>query len=1306
MARDPKQLRKAYEYKLGKDLVKNLSDAQISELSKYYNSLTPAQQSEVDSETVMGKGEFLNTARSMADPLKYPSNQSVLPAQKNKNEDLSKVEEKKPLPKIKRKPGRPLKNKRVNLPEVSTTPEAIVSALLGIENVNIQDTEKQSIEDENISIDDIVGENDPSSIVEGVTPKYDFDEFVEEVNQKISPEKLFDTKKDDTVKEKPVTVVKDNLDKDKFKSEILRGVENLISQLKTNKPQSDKILPKNNVVTEYKEVEKIVEVSPKEDDREKLLKGIDFLLKDIRGEEKTEEKSKKKEKKSQTTEKDVISDNIDSVLEKIKEYKKLSSSTSTEKVVEEVVPDDLISDVKKEPVSLKPTEEVEPEDEEAYEDLDDLLNDVREFKSPSERKEEEVEPEDKDVYEDLDDLLSDVKKDTPSLKPIGEVEPEDKDAYEDLDDLLSDVKKDTPSLKPTEEIEPEDESTYEDLDDLIKDVRELKSSNEKKEEEVEPEDESAFEKLDELLTEVKDNTDTLKPRDTDETSDDDDYDDEDNKITQIETILVDIKKNIEDSQEEQSQKIENIEILLKEINEKDEEETTEDDRDIVLQDIENLLIEIREEQNNKDEESDTTESDDEEIADSIDGMNETLAGIDSLLKDILGQEKEEDQREKTEAQKSGQQKEEQDAEKTAKKSAFGALKKIKVPKLGFFDKIKRFFTNILLGSVVLKILDWVNDPKNQETIDNIVNFVTNNMDKILIGLATLVGLDIGLKIVGFLTTFVPLIKGILALFTGPLGFITLIASLPFIITKALQRPLEDAILKNYENKYGKDYAEEGAFITKLGDQYGRIASRQDKEKLLDDDEKLTGFYIAQYDKALQDRKRLSDNIKRDTATLNNPDSDRRSKNAASKRLNKDKKSLKTVQEKIKNLKSQIIIDGKSLETLKQEFVSDLTLPQTGLSKKLYPNSGTGKEMSGVPEYFGSEKKSNKSKTEASPSQQQEDLNRVMSENDFNTARIMDPNLPDTYEDYLKQNQNNEPPIISPLSKLMPSTEPTGVKKVIIGAGHAPTPENAARGIPLGSDNKNVQGTADDGSSGGNTNPTGVTEWQATKQVVDALKMMVKDRGLEDKIGFEDIYSFGGLTDVPRRVEGKEGQQYVDLHFDARGFGKEGVLPSRNESATDKSLMDEFGRYSSSFDPSSKGVTRGGGTLVELGRIDDPKIRGLLEEVKRGEIGPETNKMAERVLRGIVPSIESKPKKDNTQASLPLSKDMKTKPVLPSPPSSSIDIAALPMGGMGGNNQKQLSSSSQASQKGIQVFSPIDLNNMTITSVKSIYNVIA
>ena len=55
MARDPKVTRKAYEYKLGKDLVSKLDDKQIHLLSQYYNSLSDKETSEIDSQIVQGR---------------------------------------------------------------------------------------------------------------------------------------------------------------------------------------------------------------------------------------------------------------------------------------------------------------------------------------------------------------------------------------------------------------------------------------------------------------------------------------------------------------------------------------------------------------------------------------------------------------------------------------------------------------------------------------------------------------------------------------------------------------------------------------------------------------------------------------------------------------------------------------------------------------------------------------------------------------------------------------------------------------------------------------------------------------------------------------------------------------------------------------------------------------------------------------------------------------------------------------------------------------------------------------------------
>lgn len=297
-----------------------------------------------------------------------------------------------------------------------------------------------------------------------------------------------------------------------------------------------------------------------------------------------------------------------------------------------------------------------------------------------------------------------------------------------------------------------------------------------------------------------------------------------------------------------------------------------------------------------------------------------------------------------------------------------------------------------------------------------------------------------------------------------------------------------------------------------------------------------------------------------------------------------------------------------------------------------------------------------------------------------------------------------------------------VGRVIIGAGHAPTPENAARGIMLGSDGRSVEGTADDGSSGRNTpgNATGVKEWEATAHVVNTLKRLVQDRGLTEQIGFRDIYSWKGLGAVPREVESVKGQQYVDLHFDARGFGKAGVLPSANESATDRSLMNIFGRHTNNFDSSSKAVTAHGGTLLELASIDDPSIRGLLQEVKKGEQGPASLEMAERILSGILPSLTGM-QQQTPQVQMNDLSGAPPAPILPPPPGgqvakTKINMTQIPppvMQGGGGQNVilpvqtggQSPNSAASAAQGKVPGFSAEDTSNFDLVVVKSIYNIV-
>ena len=171
------------------------------------------------------------------------------------------------------------------------------------------------------------------------------------------------------------------------------------------------------------------------------------------------------------------------------------------------------------------------------------------------------------------------------------------------------------------------------------------------------------------------------------------------------------------------------------------------------------------------------------VADSFANIGLTLLGIDSLLKGLLGEEKKESEQDAKAARKSAQKAEEEKSEKSAKTKATKSLKGFKAPKMGFLDMIKRFFKNILLGGFIMKALDWFQNEENQKKIQNVITFITDNLDKILLGIAAIVGIGIGMKILGFLKLFSPLVsglsfvlKGLLGLLMGPAGLIALIAA--------------------------------------------------------------------------------------------------------------------------------------------------------------------------------------------------------------------------------------------------------------------------------------------------------------------------------------------------------------------------------------------------------------------------------------------------------------------------------------------------------------------------------------------------
>jgi len=103
------------------------------------------------------------------------------------------------------------------------------------------------------------------------------------------------------------------------------------------------------------------------------------------------------------------------------------------------------------------------------------------------------------------------------------------------------------------------------------------------------------------------------------------------------------------------------------------------------------------------------------IVKSIKKLLETQTSIAKSIKDAETKRLEKERRSEKESQ----------LEKKKKTNKF--LKKLKslAPKLGIFDAIKRFVTNVLLGKAVLGFLDWMSDPENKKKLDGFGKFISD-----------------------------------------------------------------------------------------------------------------------------------------------------------------------------------------------------------------------------------------------------------------------------------------------------------------------------------------------------------------------------------------------------------------------------------------------------------------------------------------------------------------------------------------------------------------------------------------------------
>lgn len=152
-----------------------------------------------------------------------------------------------------------------------------------------------------------------------------------------------------------------------------------------------------------------------------------------------------------------------------------------------------------------------------------------------------------------------------------------------------------------------------------------------------------------------------------------------------------------------------------------------------------------------------------DLIDGIGNILESLITIRTLLQSQGKTEQKSTQEDRKETEKKKKKERESTLEK--KKLKLPMLKGLTKPVDDFFAAIKRFFTNVLLGSVVLGMFRWLKDPKNKEAIDGFSNFLQNNAGIILGGLLAIALLPIAPMLLGLTKTLL----GGVALLGGALG---------------------------------------------------------------------------------------------------------------------------------------------------------------------------------------------------------------------------------------------------------------------------------------------------------------------------------------------------------------------------------------------------------------------------------------------------------------------------------------------------------------------------------------------------------
>jgi len=180
------------------------------------------------------------------------------------------------------------------------------------------------------------------------------------------------------------------------------------------------------------------------------------------------------------------------------------------------------------------------------------------------------------------------------------------------------------------------------------------------------------------------------------------------------------------------------------------------------------------------------------------GITNILTSLVSIKGILQGQTKSDQETVKSERKKveKTKKKDREDALEKKKEGEFKLPKAISTPIDNFFESIKRYFKNILLGSVVLGLYRWLKNPANEKTINDFGNFLTNNAPLILGGLLAIAALPIAstlLGLTGAVLGGIPTLIGALGFLSTPAGLAALAAAAGVAAAATLQNVVRPAV---------------------------------------------------------------------------------------------------------------------------------------------------------------------------------------------------------------------------------------------------------------------------------------------------------------------------------------------------------------------------------------------------------------------------------------------------------------------------------------------------------------------------------